>query len=491
MRILLLSFLSALFIALPHASAFDGKQSGDVLIKNVTIVSSHLKTPLIGQNVHIANGRIASISPKSIDVSNQTQTIDGTNQYLTPGIMDGHIHVSSIAGLGFTSDIKTKEHPVIAKSYLEQEARSHLYHGITQLLDPNPGASWEQYLESPVRPTAFRCEVITSPETFPYIEKPAAIAAELFPYVISETEKNKTTPSIEKTVQDIAASGAICIKLYFEDGYGNSSEWPLLKPETIAQITSDAKKHNLFVMAHVNATDMYQAALASDIDILAHGIWNWGADNRSRELPESVKQVLDTVLKKKIGFMPSQRVMAGLGELMLPETLEDPKLKKIVPADILNWYRQDEAGWFKSEIIQGFDNLPPEQIAAIVQYGFLRRGRDAMLYLHQAGHPMLLGSDTPSSPSYANQPGLNSYQELVMMAEAGIPLNNVLEAATINNALQFKLNKDFGTVETGKIANLLLLTKNPLETVEAWDNIDTVILNGKPIARESLSAQNK
>jgi imidazolonepropionase-like amidohydrolase len=74
------------------------------------------------------------------------------------------------------------------------------------------------------------------------------------------------------------------------------------------------------------------------------------------------------------------------------------------------------------------------------------------------------------------------------MARAGIPLSAIFAAATVNNARQFRLEKDYGTVEKGKIANLLLLDANPLASVEAWTRIDKVILRGEPIERESLAA---
>jgi imidazolonepropionase-like amidohydrolase len=77
------------------------------------------------------------------------------------------------------------------------------------------------------------------------------------------------------------------------------------------------------------------------------------------------------------------------------------------------------------------------------------------------------------------------------MAQAGIPLSAIFAAATINNARQFKLEKDYGTVEKGKIANLLLLDANPLASVEAWTRIDKVILRGEPIDRETLAADAK
>ena len=74
------------------------------------------------------------------------------------------------------------------------------------------------------------------------------------------------------------------------------------------------------------------------------------------------------------------------------------------------------------------------------------------------------------------------------MVQAGIPLSAIFAAGTINNARQIGLEKDYGTIEQGKIANLLLLEANPLATLAAWKSIDKVILRGEPIDRETLAA---
>jgi len=117
------------------------------------------------------------------------------------------------------------------------------------------------------------------------------------------------------------------------------------------------------------------------------------------------------------------------------------------------------------------------------------RGGRVLAYLDEIEHSNIaLGSDYPGSPSYAKQPGLSTLQEMEMMAAAGYPLRKILEAATINNARMFGIERDYGSVEVGKTANLLLLKANPLESVEAWDTIDTVILHGRPIKRDDLRA---
>jgi hypothetical protein len=196
--------------------------------------------------------------------------------------------------------------------------------------------------------------------------------------------------------------------------------------------------------------------------------------------------MMNEVAEKKLGFMPSLRIVAGLGELMNPDLLENSDFQSVTPTLLQEWYAQPEAQWFRSELLAAED-LSPQLFKRIYGEGIVGLGVRAMQHLENMGYPLLLGSDTPGSPSYANQPGLNTYLELLLMADAGISLNSIFAAATINNARQFKLDDDYGTVEVGKVANLLLLTDDPLETIEAWNFIEMIFLEGAAIERESFS----
>ena len=104
---------------------------------------------------------------------------------------------------------------------------------------------------------------------------------------------------------------------------------------------------------------------------------------------------------------------------------------------------------------------------------------------------LLFGSDTPSGDGgIGNPPGLNGRLELSRWAEAGVPLSRILRAATLDNAVVFGLSKDLGTIEVGKRADLLLLRADPLQSVAAYDAIETVFLNGHPLpARLSSSRE--
>jgi hypothetical protein len=232
-------------------------------------------------------------------------------------------------------------------------------------------------------------------------------------------------------------------------------------------------------------------AVAGNVDLLLHGIWNWNQLNDQQGIPPAVVEHLRNVRDKKIGYQATLRVIPGVTDLLDPTLLDDPVYKKVVPPRLLAWYRTEPAQWFKRMAfgpdVNAASVLAGER-AANARWATSERGLRALRQLYELGQPMLLGSDTPSAPTYGNQPGYDTYKEMQLMVRAGIPLSAIFAAGTINNARQLRLENDYGTIEKGKVANLLLLEANPLASLEAWTKIDKVILRGEPIARETLAA---
>jgi imidazolonepropionase-like amidohydrolase len=179
-------------------------------------------------------------------------------------------------------------------------------------------------------------------------------------------------------------------------------------------------------------------------------------------------------------------VIGGLADLFVPAFLDDQHLTRVLPAQIISWYRSQDGQWFVREMTQGMGGLPPARAHPIL-VGVQTLGQRAALYFARAGGRILFGSDTPSAPTYANPPGYNGYLELRELESAGISPRQLLAAATAENAHLFGL-ADYGTIEPGKIASLLLLRDDPLKSTAAFDTIETVVVNGRVIEREKLSA---
>jgi imidazolonepropionase-like amidohydrolase len=469
-----------------------------LLIENVTLVSPELPQPAGNRYVLVRDGRIADISSSPIAAPPGTRRLDGSGKFLTPGITDAHVHVSQAIGL-------TPNDPSLAaleQEFLEQQPRSYLYFGVTQVLDPiNRPDRVEYFASRPQHPDIHRCGVAPVVDGYPLVFLDKATRHEEYNEWIYEPANAREHPlpaganaaehTPEAVVARIAASGALCVKITLEDGFGPGSDWPVMSDETLRRVRAAATKHKLLLLAHANALDMQQRAVAGNVDIILHGVWNWNEVDTAPGIPPAIDKLLRSIHDRKIGYQATLRVIPGVAELFDPTLLDDPTFKKVVPPRLLAWYRTEPAQWFKAEAFgPGFDGAAylARVRAADLQWATSDHGKRALRHLYELGQPMLLGSDTPSAPTYGNQPGYDTYKEMRTMAEIGIPLQAIFAAGTINNARSLRLDQDYGTIERGKVANLLLLDANPLASIDAWTKIDTVILRGEPIERETLAA---
>jgi imidazolonepropionase-like amidohydrolase len=490
----------ALFIMLTAALASAESPAEPLLIENVTVLSAEQAQPRGNQYVLVRDGRIAAVSEHPIPLPAGARRLDGTGKFLTPGLTDAHVHVSQAIGLPFTNDRALAS---MEKEFFAQQPRSYLYFGVTQVLDPsNFKERVEQFAaQQQQHPDIFRCGAAPVVDGYPILFIDKSIRHQIYNDYIFEPANARDHPlpdganpaehTPEAVVAHIAASGALCVKVFIEDGFGNAHDWPIMSAATLRRVRTAATQHGLMLFAHANALDMQRIAIDGRVDVIAHGLWNWNEFDNEPGMPAPIAEHLRKIHDLKIGYQATLRVIPGITDLLDPAVLDDPVYAKVVPPALLKWYHTEPAQWFRHQV------FPPDIDAAAVVAGAhaanehwatSERGLRALRQLYELGQPMLLGSDTPSAPSYGNQPGYDTFKEMRLMAQAGIPLSAIFAAGTINNARQLRLEKDFGTIEKGKIANLLLLEANPLASVEAWSKIDTVILHGEPIGRESLAA---
>lgn len=497
MRNLIKHFIPLLLLCacLGVAAKSSEATAPSLAISGVTIISPELKEPKHDMTVLIRDGRIVSISDSPVRHDFEGTVIDAVGMYLTPGLMDSHVHVTHVPGFDYAGSALEQKHPELVAAYHQQQPRSLLYHGVTQVLDPSPTPEWEKFASSDQHPDLFRCGVLPNLGAYPQI--PVSRAVEAFPNFIMDPESGYNmkkglgvdpadhTP--QASLKAIKESGAVCAKLYIEDGFGGLAHWPIPTDRLLGEIKNASNEYGLPLYAHANALDMVRIALRNNIDILGHGLWNWQWPKTKGPAP--LQETLDTIKANGKVYIPTFGVIDGLQKLVSDNPMQDPRIKAVTPAALHDWYQTDGAQWFKADLITDFG---PEADAALVYgafEGIQGRGTRVLAYLNDIGHEaFVLGSDYPGSPSYAKQPGLSTLQEMEMMAAAGLPLDKILAAATINGARMIGIDNSYGTVEVGKKANLLLLKENPLESVSAWDTIDTVILGGRAIKRESLKA---
>jgi imidazolonepropionase-like amidohydrolase len=112
--------------------------------------------------------------------------------------------------------------------------------------------------------------------------------------------------------------------------------------------------------------------------------------------------------------------------------------------------------------------------------------RKIVAEIRLANVPILTGTDWSASPQEKGSlPGAALHDELALLADAGFSSAEVLRAATLGPAVFLGFSDSLGTVETGKIANLVLLQANPIQDIRNTRRIAVVILDGRVVHRSA------
>ena len=494
-KIILLTIIFQLFSCKDTQDRLNLTQG--VYISNITIISSEdgNYSPYIGHLV-IEKDKIVYIDKNEPSVSGKFEKIDGTGKFVIPGLIDSHVHITEVQGM---LPDHMEKYPELTEEFNKQMPRSYLYYGFTTLI--NLGGISEEQITSfngqPIKPDLFHTgssgasvangyPMNFAPEQFRFEGTPN------FVYLESEADNipdrfDPVDHTPKAVVRRIKNSRAIAVKSYYESGFRGMPKLPVPTKSIMNDLLNEAHSNGLVLTVHGNSLEAHSFLANVGVDVIAHGLWNWGKykDVPKDSLPTEIMNVLDMQIQKQICYTPTLTVIAGEEALADDTFLSNPELNKIVPKKLLEWYRTEEGQWFAKYL---FEDYSAEEIHAI--YGNIQaHAKLALKYVSNNGGIILFGTDTPSAPTYGNQPGHNGFWELKLMDEAGVPLNQILASATINNAKAFKLDSDVGSIKVGKKANLILMTKNPLKEIEAYNTIENIVLGGEVITRENLSVE--
>jgi len=414
-------------------------------IEHVTIISPEREQPLHDANVSIRNGRILSVSAGSKAAAASAITVlDGHGLYLIPGLIDSHVHTGGVNGM--RSEDETK-HPDIAKAAREQIPRSYLYFGFTTLVDldssPEPMARWNA---NEVRPDTFFCGGAPVLDGYPTMWEPKEQRYQRRYLILQKGDEAKALEGLdpaahtpEAVVSRMKADGMYCVKAFYDErAIGPDQVPPVPRLETLRALVEAGHAAHMPVFVHALSIEAQRMALQSGADVIAHGLWEWNGEGQAVELTPKVHGVLDEVIRKKVAWEPAR------------------------------WQ------WVRSE---------PAYV------GMFSRMAKTTKYLAANNGRVIFGTDSPCAPLYTNPPGLNGWKEIHNLAEAGLTPAQIFRAATLVNAEGIHLSQDIGTVQAGKRANLLLVRQDPTQSIEAYDQIEKVILQGKVFNRDQLSAQ--
>ncbi|WP_222612395.1 amidohydrolase family protein [Undibacterium flavidum] len=490
-------FVLGLFTAVLSPSAY----ADSLLIKQAKIVQPDQAQASAPQDVLIRDGKIVAIG-KNLGKSQakSDRQIDGRGKFLVPGLIDTHVHLDGVPGYAG----KRPEDEAMLKEARLQMPRSYAYFGFTTVLDltGNPSfiADWNS---QPAGPQAYFCAPVTIPNGYPasWMDKDLQFQVEGTKYMLFDPAQPTVYPANFKpeahTPQAVVAAakqdGASCIKVFYETGFGAKKNLPVPSPELIQAVVAHAKSLKMPVYLHGNSQAAYEFALKTGVTTLVHGMWHETKQVDPLMNQQRLQAMARELATADISIQPTIQVLYGEQEAMNPDFFKNPQVDHAIPQQLASWYQSDAGQWMSkllAEELVGSTNSPAERYQAFQKMYAkpLNTVRQMTQQLQKNGARLLFGSDTPSGPFYTQFPGVNGRWEMDRWLETGMSLPQLFSALTINNARALGLEQSIGSVEVGKRADLLLLDRNPLLSVEAYDSIAQVILHGKPHARASLSA---
>lgn len=476
------------------ASKVIAESNKALFIKNVRLISG--TKPIVSEQKHvlIRDGRIANIysSIQKPKLPVNTTIFNAEGQYAIPGLIDSHVHLKGIPGVKELDDLPSQT----AKAALAQIPKSYLYFGFTTVVDlisqPESIRKWNQQA---LAPQAFYCGALTIPNGYPnHWLKPELLFSGpwadnlLFDQAqanIYPTNFDQQAHAPAQQITRFKALGAKCVKLFYEPGFGSFKNLRLPDQQLVKAVVKAAKKVGLPVFLHGNSVAAYRFGIATGVDVIVHGMWH-GDLSEANEY-----QVLAAQLANAgIATQPTLQVIYGETELLNPQFFSMKEVLKAIPKALATWYQSDAGQWMVKQLSEmvGDTNMSYRNIKNIYKPS-IQKVKNMVKAQQRAGAQLLFGSDSPSGPFYSQFPGLNGAKEIEHWVEAGIPLSTLFQALTIDNAKALGLDKDIGTIEKGKRANILLLNSNPLTSAKAYNDISHIVLAGELVLRETLSVQ--
>jgi imidazolonepropionase-like amidohydrolase len=434
MKKLALLAACAMAMALPRAALAE-----TWIIEHVTLIDGTGHAPQVDMTVMVDGDKITAVTPSALVKSPKGHVIDGHGKYLMPGLMDVHIHLHG--------GVDQKTDTVESRT---QALAGFLYSGVTTVYDA--GNQVENIL--PLR-AAERAGRIASPRIFAtgnLITYPGSHGTGVA-VNIQDFEKDK-----DKLDRHIAEQQPDVVKLTLEEeGWGARPMITLMPEPLLRDIIRYYNLHGIRTTIHVSSELRAEEAIFAGTDSLAH--------------PVIQGPVSDSFVKlmgaKKIPFASTLTIGENYSRLAEhPEYLDQPLYAATFsPADRKSLKTKTRAE-FQARMWTTWMKL----MTPVAQENIRK--------VWAAGGVVAMGTDQSSGPA--------SQRELELLVASGIKPFDVLTIATHNGAVLLGKADQLGSIEPGKLADLLLLTADPTADINNVKKIALVMKGGQIIDESKL-----
>ena len=405
-----------------------GIHEGAFVLLGGTLVSGTGAPPVTDAAVLIENGRIIAAGPRSgVTIPPSTRVVSTAGKTILPGLWDMHAHVEQV-----------------------EWGPIYLAAGVTT-----------------VRDCGNEFEFITA------VRDAIARGRGLGPRILCAGIVDGSGPvALGVNRVDTPEQAREWVNRYHDAGFPQMKIYSSVKPEELKAVTAEAHRLGMTVTGHVpNGMNAYQAVEAGQ-DQINH--LSYVLEVMHPPFPQAATKPERMQMLANIDLHSPEAVRA-IEFLKEHHVVVDPTvaLTEFSTASTAKPLESFEPGAAKiaPELAAQLTDVGPPSPLTAIEEGILRKELEVIGALHSAGVTIVAGTDQ-------TVPGHSLHREIELYHEAGFTAMEAIQAATIVPARVMGLDRELGTAEPGKRADLIIVNGDPLKNLRDLRNVEWVITNG-------------
>ena len=432
--------LLAFTLLLACASAAIAQPAKKLALVGGMLIDGYDVPPMHHAAILIEGNKIVRVGPASeVTIPPDAEVIDTSGRVMMPGLIDAHVHLM-ILGHGDYD----RWDPWVAKNNLlekvmEISAKQLLMAGVTSAVDL--GGTLKESLS--VRDRIKKGD-IPGPRMWmagPWITRSLGDYSPVFEDQILVDTPAQAAAAVDR----LAAAGVDVIKAYVELG-----------PAHYKAIADAAHKHHLKVHAHVYDPANVRDAFEAGIDVLTHV----GSAGMPTYDPALVKAI--AVKGTPVVVTAAHRAFLFPATVAFPERLQDPQLREDFGPQIWEEVQNSLKGFQRLSYFSTTDQEMRFSKASLGQW-------------IESNATMGMGTDSGSPMNFHTE---SLWREMKAHVDTGMSPQRTISAATRVNAEILGKGKELGTIEPGKLADIIVVRGDPLFDITALSSVEVVVKDG-------------
>ena len=446
--------------ALVDATVIDG--TGGPAIEDAVVVVDRDRLACVG-------------SRAECPVPDGAAVVDLEGRFVTPGLVDAHVHFSQTGwidgrpdGLDAPGIYPYRETAEFNRDHPERWHRSYLCSGITAVFDVG-GHPWTTELPDAAEEDPDAVHVRAAGPLITHATRTALRASdELYTFLPMDTPEE-----VSESVRKLVEMGSTAAKVWY---LRPPPERRAELDARLMQTGEEARAAGLDLIVHATSLREAKTALRAGAKMLVHSVEDRPVDEEFLELLLAADAIYAPTLVVG-GFWTRAR---GAIALDVPPEIDDPN-GCVDPGTRAKLRQTAEL----REIMPEAQRSPERFYDRLERGGMIRATMfENLRRVHEAGATVVAATDA-GNPLTLHGPSIHN--ELEAMQAAGIPPEDIVVMATRNGAAAMRRLDDFGTLETGKLADLIVLAEDPREDARAFRSLTHVMRAGVLREQEELS----